>query len=139
LVTTREEVPQYQQVQAICAALGRDGAVLQVDAPTALAYVQTMRSYCGVPSMQLVGATQKQLAAAQATAARHGRRLFVMSQDPSVLPLSGGGAIEPFSHVTVQRWPNRIGAPPTKKGGRRTVIYLGTVGADGRVTPVPPA
>jgi Dolichyl-phosphate-mannose-protein mannosyltransferase len=139
MVAVREEEPQYKQVQAICAAVGSRGAVLEIDLSTLNAYGQTMRSYCDVPSLGLVNATPTQLAAANAAAHAAGRRLYVMWQ-PSPHPpqpaLAANSSTAPFSTVIVQRWPDVVGHPPRKKGGREVTIDLATVGAGGLLVPV---
>jgi hypothetical protein len=138
LWNVREEYGQYAQVQAICAAVGKDGAVVEVDAYSLAAYGQTMRSYCNVPSIGLVGATPAQLAAMNAAVSAHHRRLFVMSRDSGKVPFAAGGSTTPFSTVITKAWPHFVGGPPTLPGGLATPIYLGTVGADGRVSSVKP-
>ena len=53
----REEAPQAAQVHALCAAVPSDGAVLVVDESLRWGYLQTIRSYCEVPTLALVGAS----------------------------------------------------------------------------------
>ena len=47
----REEAPQAAQVHALCAAVPSDGAVLVVDESLRWGYLQTIRSYCEVPTL----------------------------------------------------------------------------------------
>lgn len=139
MVHVRDEAGQLNQLRAICAAVGHNGAVVEVDRSARDGYGQAIRSYCGVPTITLVRATQQQLAAMKKTAAAHGRTLYVLSQDPSRTRFASGGAIAPFSSVTVQRWPNVINSPPNAPSYQMTTVFLATVDAAGLAHPVPPS
>jgi hypothetical protein len=134
MMRVTDEAQQLSQVNTLCAAVGSHGAVVAVDIQSLYAYAQTLRSYCGVPVIGLVDASSTQLRDMNAATAAHGRRLYVMAQDPAKLRLAAGERPVPSSTVTVQIWPNVIGRLPKKAGSRTTSIYLGTVGADGTVT-----
>lgn len=135
----REEAGQLTQVRAICTAIGGDGAVVEVDRSTRDGYAQSIRSYCGVPTITLIRATTTQLATMRATVAAHGRTLYVLSQDPTTTGYASGGAVPVFSAVKVERWPNLINKAPTGPSYQQTVLYLATVDGAGLAHPVPPA
>lgn len=132
----RDEVPQYSQVRAICSAVGRDGAIVAVDAASYGVYGQTMRSYCGVPSIGLVDATAAQLQTMRADVAKTHRTLYVLAQDPATVRFAPGAPQDAFSTITTQLWPNTINHPPTKPVYRVTSVWLNRVNADGLAVPV---
>ncbi|PZS12489.1 MAG: hypothetical protein DLM57_18805 [Pseudonocardiales bacterium] len=133
----REEGGQLAQLQAICAAVGRNGAVVTMDLSTNDGYAQAIRSYCGVPTIAVLGAGPEQLVPIRAAVAAHGRALFLLSQDPATTRYASGLAVMPFSSVTAQRWPNVINRAPTAPTRARTVVFLSTVDAAGLARPVP--
>lgn len=133
----RENVPQYSQVQAICRAVGRDGAVVMVDTEALGVYGQTMRSYCHVPSIGLLSVIPSDLLTMKAAVAAHHRTLYVMSRDIEGVPFVDPAHVAPFSTVRAELWPNVINRVPRSAVHRVTPIYLGTVGPDGRVQPLP--
>ncbi|MDQ1722812.1 MAG: hypothetical protein QOI26_2546, partial [Pseudonocardiales bacterium] len=135
----REEAGQLAQLQAICAAVGHDGAVVEVDRSTKSGYGQAIRSYCGVPTIALVGSSPAQLALARAAVIAHGRTMFLLSQDPTTTRYATSGDVAPFSTVTVPRWPNVINRPPTGPSSSTTFLFLSTVDDQGLAHPVPPA
>jgi Dolichyl-phosphate-mannose-protein mannosyltransferase len=139
MAQVRDEAGQLRQLRAICAAVGSDGAVVELDRDTKAGYGQAIRSYCGVPTIALVGATPPQLASMRIAAVVHGRTLFVLSQDPATTHYATSGAVAPFSSVTVQRWPNIINKAPTAPSLRATVVFLSTVDNAGLAHPVPAA
>src|SRR5207253_5048391 len=53
----REEVPQLGQLQALCRAVGPDGAVMETDGAVLFGYGQSIRSFCDVPTIGLVSPT----------------------------------------------------------------------------------
>ena len=132
----RDEVPQYSQVQAMCSAMGRDGAVVSVDLEAYNVYGQTMRSYCGVPSIGLVGATAAQLQTMRDEVAKSHRTLYVMAKDGASVRFAPGVARGAFSTVNTQLWPNTINFPPRLPVYRETPIWLNRVGSDGLAVPV---
>jgi Dolichyl-phosphate-mannose-protein mannosyltransferase len=131
----REEVPQIGQVDALCTALPRDAAVLVVDENLRWGYLQTIRSYCDVPALALVGARADRVASVQQAVSAHGRTLFVLAGDPSQLAYDG--PVPPaFSSRTFTRWPSTVETPPTEPVRQTVRLYLGRAEPDGRVTPV---
>jgi hypothetical protein len=134
----REEAPQVAQVNALCAAVPEDGAVLVVDESLRWGYLQTIRSYCEVPTLALVGASAGQVAdAAQAVGAR-GRTLYVVATDPA--QLSFAGPVPPAFFTTVfTRWPSTLETTPTEPVEQTVRVYLGRAQADGRIVPAKPA
>lgn len=134
----REEYPQYPQLQALCAALGHDAAVVEVDASAGDGYGQTLRSYCGVPTIILEQATPGQLAPMQAAVARQGRTLYLLSQDPSTTAYASGRQPPPFSSVTTTHWPSMINEPPRASEPETRTIFLATVDSAGLAHAVPP-
>jgi len=101
----REEVPQLAQVQRICAAVGHNGAVLEVDAPAQTSYSQTIRSYCNVPSYALIPAQPAQLVPVRDAVAANHRVLYLLATDPAAIQFVGGTPPAPFSIVNTTRWP----------------------------------
>ena len=134
----REEAGQLNQLQAICAAVGHNGAVVEMDRSTKDGYGQAIRSYCGVPTIALVGFTPARLALARAAVIAHGRTMFLLSQDPATTTYATSGDVAPFSTVTVPRWPYVINRAPTGPASRTTFIFLSTVDASGLAHAVPP-
>jgi hypothetical protein len=134
----REEVPQLVQVQRICAAVGTQGAVLEVDPPAQTSYSQTIRSYCNVPSYALIDAQPAQLATVRAAVAAHRRVLYLLSTDPTKIHFAGSPPAAPFSEVTTTRWPSVLHGPPTRVDHEHVAVYLATVRADGLAEPVTP-
>jgi hypothetical protein len=134
--TIREEVPQLRQVDAICAAVGRSGAVLELDQSTQYSYQQTIRSYCNVPTLGLPkGATPAELARIRTALSGHGRSLFVLSASPKGIGFDpGGGTPKVFSSVSTTRWPSTLHTAPSKAATEVVTVYLGSVGPDGLVT-----
>ena len=136
VLSLREQVPQLAQVEAICRAVGDRGAVLANDDGLRYGYSQTIRSWCGVPAVGLVGATPSQLATARASAQAAGRTLYVIAARPDQGTYATSSPAAPFSSATVTRWPQTLHTPP-KHAVRQTIaVYLSTVDADGRLRPV---
>ena len=139
MATAREEVPQLTQVNRICAQVGRHGAVLDVDAPSVTSYGQTVRSYCGVPSLGLDGPSPAQLAQVRIAVNDHGRTLFLLSTDVTKIPyVDGMKPASPFSVVDTTRWPSVLHGPPSDVDHEQVTVYLATVRADGLAEPIPP-
>jgi hypothetical protein len=136
----REEVPQRQQVEALCAAIGSRGAVVEVDEATIFGYGQALRSFCDVPTIGLVGATPDQLADMKRAVAAHGRELFVLNQDERPLPVqyANRGTPPAFSIVTVQRWPTQINVAPDEPDSQRYTMFLSRVDDAGLALAVAP-
>jgi hypothetical protein len=139
MAQVREEAGQLNQLQAICAAVGHDGAVVEVDRSTKDGYGQAIRSYCAVPTIALVDFTPEQLALARTAVIAHGRTMFLLSQDPQTTKYATSGDVAPFSTVKVPRWPYVINQAPTGPASRTTFIFLSTVDASGLAHAVPPA
>ena len=139
MAQVRDEAGQLRQLRAICAAVGSDGAVVELDRDTKAGYGQAIRSYCGVPTIAVVGAVPAQLASIRAAVTAHGRTLFLLSEDPATTHYATSGAVAPFSTVTVQRWPSVINRAPTAPSFRTTVVFLSTVDDAGLAHPVPAA
>ncbi|MFN2518014.1 MAG: hypothetical protein ABR604_03065, partial [Jatrophihabitantaceae bacterium] len=135
----REEAGQLALLQAICAAVGRDGAVVLMDASANDGYAQAIRSYCSVPAIAVLGAGPVQLASIRAAVATHGRTLYLLSQDPATTRYASSRAVLPFSSVSGQRWPNVINRAPSAGVRTTTIVFLSTVDAAGLAQPVPAA
>ena len=95
-----------------------------------------MRSYCGVPSIGLVGATAAQLRTMRDEVAKSHRTLYVMAEAAPSVRFAPGVARDAFSTVNTQLWPNTINHPPRLPVYRVTPIWLNRVGADGLAVPV---
>jgi hypothetical protein len=133
----REEAPQAAQVQALCAAVPSDGAVLVVDESLRWGYLQTIRSYCDVPTLALVGASAGQVADAARAVSSHGRTLYVVASNPTQLTFDG--PVPPaFFTAVFTRWPSTLEMPPTEPVEQTVRVYLGRAEADGRVVPTRP-
>ncbi|MEP6598383.1 MAG: glycosyltransferase family 39 protein [Actinomycetota bacterium] len=132
----REEVPQLAQVRAICRAVGPSGAVLEVDDGLRYGYSQTLRSFCDVPSIAIVGATPSQLGAVRGAVAATGRTLYVLAADPKQLTYAGDVPNRPFSIAEMSRWPSTLNTPPRDAVDHVVQVYLASVLEDGRVVPV---
>ena len=84
----REEVPQLKQLQAICAAVGPHGAVLESDDDIAFGYGQSIRSFCNVPTIALNRSSIGQLQGTQASVAANGRTLYALTGRATSLPFA---------------------------------------------------
>ena len=133
----REEVGQRALIRSVCTQVGPRGAVLELDKPALSGYAQTLRSYCGVPSIGLPGATPAQLAQVQQTVQSNGRVLYAFSLDASAMPFVGGQTPAPFAAITTTRWPSTLHGPPTKAAKEPVTVYLARVRPDGFAEPVP--
>lgn len=129
--TTRDEVPEYGQVQALCSAMGPRAALVVLDTVAYNGFGPPVRSYCGVPAIGLVDATPAQLAQVRADVARHGRELYVLASDAAPVSFAPGASRVPFSSVNTQLWPNVINHAPTGPGHRLTELWLGQVDESG--------
>jgi hypothetical protein len=134
--TVREQVPHLSQVAALCRAFGDRAAVLAVDDGLRYGYSQTIRSWCGVPAVGLVGASQSDLRTAQTTVQAAGRTLYVMAARPDQGTYAGSAPTASFSSVTVTRWPPTLHAPPKHAVLQTIAVYLSTVDSTGRLVPV---
>ncbi len=126
----REEVPQLAQVKAICAQVGPSGAVVDLDYNSQWSYAQTIRSYCNVPTLGLLGATPAQLAQVRASLLQHGKTLYVLAEDPSKIKTVTGKPTV-FSRAATTRWPSTLHVTPTKPAVEIVTVYLGLVQPDG--------
>ncbi|MDT4893823.1 MAG: hypothetical protein QOE97_2858 [Pseudonocardiales bacterium] len=133
--SVREEVPQRAQLEAICTAVGRSGAVVEVDAATIFGYGQSIRSFCNVPAIGLTSASTAQIAEMSRAVRATGRTLFVLGQNPDE---TGGQPGRAFDVVIVQRWPTQINKAPRQPDQQQYAVWLSQVGADGVLRPVPP-
>ena len=133
----REEVPQLTQLDALCAAVGPRGAVVEADEATVFGYGQTLRSFCNVPTIGLDSPLQPELASMRSAALAHGRTLYVLWQDSTYGEVDGKPA-PAFSTVTVQRWPTQINVAPTEADVQRYTVFLASVDASGGLHSVPP-
>ncbi len=128
----REEVPQLTQVDAICAAVGPTGAVVELDASTQYSYQQTIRSYCNVPSLGLPdGASPTVLAVVRESVARANRTLYVLASTPDPIPFAPAAPSAPFSSVTTTRWPSTLHTTPVGSTTEVVSVYLARVNPDG--------
>jgi hypothetical protein len=134
--TLREEVPQLGQVNRICAALPADAAVLIVDDGLRWGYGQTIRTYCDVPVLSLVGADSTALAGVRSSVTASGRTLYVVAAKYEELTFTGAIPEQPFSSVETTRWPSVIGTVPKGPAVQTVGVYLATVRADGQVDEV---
>jgi hypothetical protein len=132
----REEAGQLALVHSICAQVGSRGAVLEVDEPARGGYAQTMRSYCGVPSIGLPGATPAQLAQVRQNVQARGLTLYALALDAQSIPFVGGQAPPPFYAVTTTRWASTLHGPPTKAAKEPVTVYLARVRPDGFAEPL---
>jgi hypothetical protein len=130
----REEAPQAAQIDAMCAAVPSDGAVLVVDESLRWGYLQTIRAYCEVPTLALVGASAGQVADAERAVSAHGRTLYVVASDPSQLTFDGP-VPQTFFTAVLTRWPSALEMAPTEPVEQTIRVYLGRAEADGRVVP----
>lgn len=147
----REEHGQLAQLDAICSAVGKNGALIETDEPTIFGYGQSVRSFCDVPAIGLTSATPAQLADVAAAVRAHGRVPYVLGQcdlGPSVMPPcsnpDGGGRTKAaaFAVVRVDRWPNKINATPESSDIRlfrqQYAVWLSVLDESGRPQPVAP-
>ncbi|HEY9474153.1 MAG TPA: glycosyltransferase family 39 protein [Mycobacteriales bacterium] len=131
-------VPQLAQVRAICHALPDDAAVLSVGRSQIGTYTQAMRSFCNVPSAVMAVPNAPALARVRADADLHGRRLYVIAEKAAAVPfVAGAAAPRPFFVAHVTKLPERLADVPAGPNSYDVPVFLGVVGPDGRVTPVP--
>ncbi|HSV66755.1 MAG TPA: glycosyltransferase family 39 protein [Mycobacteriales bacterium] len=159
----RQYVPQLAQVRLVCERVGDAGAVLVIGKGMAGAYLQTMRSVCGVPAQAIDHPTAGQLARIRAAVLDHGRRLYVITQDHIEVPWAGpagpagpagtadgeGAAVTaarddapgrppPYYTARELRWPTRLTDVPQQAEVAEIPLWLGTVLPDGTVRPALP-
>jgi hypothetical protein len=147
----REERGQLAQLNAICDAVGKDGAIIETDEPTIFGYGQSVRSFCDVPAIGLTFATPDQLAGVAAAVRAHGRIPYVLGQcdvaPPALPPCSnpdgtGRTKAPALSVVRVDRWPNKINAVPGSADimlfQQQYAVWLSTLDEAGRAQPVAP-
>jgi hypothetical protein len=136
LAGQREYVGQLAEVERVCQAVGRDGALLLTGGFPASGYLQTFRSFCGVPVQSASGLGQPELAAAASAAEAAGRTLFLghleMTPPADARPPAGMTLLGE-THLT--KWEERLAEVPAQvyRYPRRT--YLAQVRADGRLLP----
>lgn len=130
-----DEKGQRAQLDAICAAVGPHGAVVEVDDATVFGYGQAIRSFCDVPALGLLEPSAEQLRQVNAAVRAHGRTLFIVGQSAAA---TGGQPRHAFSVVTVDRWPTQINQPPDRKDMQQYAIWLSEVDASGTPHPVAP-
>jgi hypothetical protein len=109
----RQEGGQYQQLAALCKALPKDAAVVELDAPAQAGYGQTLRAYCAVPTFALIDAGQEQLAAMSAAVHNQGHVLYALASTPDKYRYAADSGPEAFSTVTTTRWTTHIGRVPS--------------------------
>jgi hypothetical protein len=142
----RQDAGQLDRVEALCRQVGGSGAVLALGENTGAPYQQTVRATCGVPAHGLglshgvdLDLVRPDLIAVRTAAAAHGRALYVISQEPDLVPWVGATP-EPFSTGHLQRWPSLLTGVPQQPGAADLRLWLGLVLPDGSVRPVgPPA
>ena len=137
--STSEERGQLRQLRDICTAVGKHGAVMEVDEQTVFGYGQAIRSFCNVPAIGLFDATPAQIQSVNTAVRAHGRTLFLVGQS---YEHTGGRKGRAFSVVHVERWPTQINEPPKhgdlKRAREQYAIWLSEVDAAGHPHPVAP-
>lgn len=146
----REERGQLKQLQAICKAVGKDGAIIETDRQTVFGYGQSVRSFCNVPAIGIIDAPRSELAAIAVAVRAHGRVPYVLGQcDPprsSTGPTctgpdgTGRTSAVAFSTVVVTRWPTKINSTPEAADIPRYLqhysVWLARLDESGRPQPV---
>ena len=132
LAGVRERVPQLAQVRSVCNLLPANAAVLMADEVAASQYAITLRSYCNVPTIGLVGPTAATLALARQQAASRGRTTWVLATKADQLPL-GAGSPTAGTRTVVTKWQELLEGPPSEPHRFTTTLYLGEVSPDGTV------
>jgi hypothetical protein len=130
-----EERGQLAQLDDICTAVGKHGAIITTDHVDVVSYNQTLRSFCDVPVVGLLDDTNVELDTVAAAVRAHGRVPYLLGQDPNV---TGGQPGHAFSVVNVQRWPTLINETATGPDTQQYAVWLSVVEPDGRFVPVPP-
>lgn len=138
LRNVREGVPQLKQVDDVCNALPVNAAVLMVDRGAQERYAATIAAYCNVPTVGLDPPTAAVLAQARSLAASRGRSTWVIATGLAALPLTSASPKDGFSEL-ITKWSERLNEPPFHRNKYRTTLYVGQVGADGRVVLSVPA
>jgi hypothetical protein len=132
----RQGTPQLAEVQAVCAALPDDAAVVTVDSLTGN-YLQTVRSYCDVPGVGVRDTDAAELGRLAVAARQAGKPLYVLATKRD--PLPGVAADAPaFSTIRAPHWNSTLTTRPKAKGYDQRTLFLGTVAPDGTVTLLPP-
>jgi Dolichyl-phosphate-mannose-protein mannosyltransferase len=140
----RQDAGQLGRVHALCRAVGASGAVLAVAETAAAPYLQTVRSTCQVPAHGLGVAPEpdratfrSDLVAVRQAALAHGHPLYVITEEPALLTWAGAGTPDPFSTLSMQRWPGRLDSVPQQPQGAELQLWAGLVLPDGTVRPLP--
>lgn len=129
LLLTVEHGGRLDQVQAVCDLVGSNHVVsVRTEGPT---WLPTMRIACGADVVELrEPPTQEQLAALRS--AWGDSALVAITQTRGAVPWSADP--DPHSWTCVSRWPETIRRPDVPEA-EESVLYSGTVEADGSVTP----
>jgi hypothetical protein len=122
-------------VRATCRAAGPGAALVLTDGASVSAYLQTLRSFCGLPALGVLEPTRTTLAAVHAALAQAGRRPVVVTFRPGSadLPADQPATVD----LTVRRWRTPLLGPPDGFVHERREVWVAVVEADGRLAPVP--
>ncbi len=132
--TIREGYPHLRQLDAMCAALPADAAVVTVDYNSSWSYQMAVRAYCDVPVISVQDASVSALAGMRTAAQEHGRVLYALSTDST--KLSFDGPVSKVSTIRAQMWPSTLQTSPRKPAHETVTVFLGLVRSDGSVTAV---
>ncbi|MGB8022300.1 MAG: hypothetical protein WCF04_13805 [Candidatus Nanopelagicales bacterium] len=133
LLLTAEHGGRLAEVQAVCDVVGSSHVVsVRTEGPT---WLPTVRIACGADVVELRAApTRAQLA--KLRSAWGSSSVVAMTQTREALPWSVDP--DPFRWTAVSQWPETLGRPGVPQTAE-SVLYAGTVEADGSVTPYDPS
>ncbi len=139
LFFVRQGVPQLTEVQALCAALPPDAAVV-VAGDLSFTYPQTVRAYCGVPVVAYrpdgpptSASGPADVAPLVAAAAEQGRRLWLVTGDEPAAAAFTARTPAPLSTITYRQWEARLERAPRRADTLSRSLYAGPLQTDGRV------
>lgn len=132
----REDVPELALVRQVCGVLPSDAAVVVVEAGARSGYLQTLRSWCDVPAISLIGATSTQLVEVRTAVAKRGKQLWAFSLTPDAIPAPAGTQPVAVTSITATRWPNTLQIVPQLENVFYQSAFIGPVAADGTVRTV---
>lgn len=136
-LTTREGVPQYQQMKSVCTALPGGAAVLWIGAMSEMA-VQSTRAFCKVPSEGFKSQSSPDVTtlAGAAKSARDNGFVPVVGVTESDLSRLNAQELSNVSTIYFDNIEKVFRKPPDQVLASSRAIYLGVIQEDGSIKPL---
>ncbi len=128
-----EGTGQLNMVEQVCGVIGNQKVLILGNIPVMGFYQPTFRNFCG-STVITMPANADPARIAKVVSLWGGGPVYAVSFYPTGVPWTTTPAHPDFSD-TYQMWESVVSRRVANPVGERTDIYLGMVGADGRVTP----